>query len=103
MKKLLKAGDFTSLDFFEIFNKRREQLISDLDLITVEEARVRYKNLWSGCPTELHIDEFTIVKLLENKFPDFHIEGVTRKTYTISVTNHTSNEELEQFKRIFLP
>jgi hypothetical protein len=71
--------------FVKVFHKRMEQLRSDIPNLTVEEARARYKALWHCCPVELHIDEFTLIRELEKQFPDFHIEGVNRRTFTIPV------------------
>ena len=71
--------------FVKVFHKRMEQLRADMPNLTVEEARARYKALWHCCPVELHIDDFTLIKELEKQFPDFHIEGVTRRTFRIPV------------------
>lgn len=71
--------------FLKVFDYRVEQLRKDMPYLTVEQARERYKALWNCCPIELHIDHFGILKELENQFPNFHIEGVTRKTYTINI------------------
>jgi hypothetical protein len=72
-------------DFITIYEERCKQLLSDLPKLTVEEVRIRYKELWSGCPIELHIDNFSIIKKIENHFPNFHIEGVTKRTYIIDI------------------
>lgn len=72
-------------DFITIYKDRCSKLLSELSTLTVEEARGRYKGLWDGCPIELHIDDFSVIKELEARFPDFHIEGVTKKTYNITI------------------
>lgn len=74
-----------SKTFLKVFDRRVEELRIDMPQLTVEQARERYKALWNGFPIELHIDHFGILRELENRFPDFHIEGVTRKTHTINI------------------
>lgn len=74
-------------EFITIYEERCKSLLSDLPKLTVEEVRVRYKELWSGCPIELHIDNFSIIKKIENHFPNFHIEGVTKRTFIIDIEN----------------
>ena len=73
-------------NFIKTYNDRCEALLSDLHNLTVEEARKRYKALWDGCPPELHIDDFSVIKKLESHFKDFHIEGVTKVTFSIPVS-----------------
>jgi hypothetical protein len=72
-------------NFTEEYSRRVKELRNDLPNLTVEEVRYRYKKLWDGCPIELHIDDFSLINEIESKFPDFHIEGITKKTYNIPV------------------
>ena len=74
-----------SKEFIHIFKNRCNLLLSELDHLRVEEVRVRYKSLWDDCPVELHIDDFSVIKEIESRFSDFHIDGVTRKIFTIPI------------------
>ena len=71
--------------FLKLHEKRRQKLVDDIPYLTVEEARERYRLLFEGCPIELHIDDFSIIKILEKKFKDYHIEGVTKRTFKIKI------------------
>jgi len=72
-------------EFIAIFNNRCNLLLSELEHLKVEEVRDRYKSLWNDCPVELHIDDFSVIKEIESRFSDFHIDGVTRKRFTIPI------------------
>jgi hypothetical protein len=76
--------------FVDVYKKRYKSLETDLPKLTVEECRMRYRSLWDGCPIELHIDDFSLIKKIENHFPDFHIEGVTKMTFTIPIVKNRS-------------
>lgn len=81
-----------SKEFIDIYNDRCKLLLSELGHLTVDEVRVRYKNLWDGCPAELHIHDFSVIKKIETIYPNFHIEGVTKKTFKIHITKMTEDE-----------
>lgn len=93
LKYMIPYEKYTVDEFLIIFKERQAKLLTNIEKITVHEAKERFHQLFDDCPTSLLINTFGIENALKKYFNDWN--DICNNIFLIDTTNLSERQNYD--------